>query len=59
MLCDSKDGLVNWPVFFITWKFGGLIKRFIFVMPVPDQVRNNVSGIQNILEYCVHWISSK
>jgi len=30
--------------------FNGLEKRSQFVMPVPDQVRDDGSGIQNILE---------
>jgi hypothetical protein len=37
-------------IFMINLRIDGLVKSPEFVMPVPDQVRDDGSGIQNILK---------
>ncbi len=32
-------------------KFDGFVEGIVFVMPVPDQVRDDLSGVPNILEF--------
>ena len=41
----SYEPVLIWVTF-----LDDLVKKNVFVMPVPDQVRNDVSGIQSMLE---------